>query len=65
MRNLDIADSREKLELYAAQGLLGDDGKALVGRLEPGGATSIERIGSRGDDGGELLDEAAMESGTD
>ena len=65
MRNLDIADSREKLELYTAQGMLGEGRYELVGRLEPGGASSIERIGSRGDEGTERLDEAAMESGTD
>ena len=65
MRNLDIADSREKLELYAASDMLGDDRHALVGGLEPGGATQIERVGSPGDVGGEMLDEAAMESGTD
>jgi argininosuccinate synthase len=65
MRNLDIADSREKLELYAGQGLLGDDRHALVGRLEPGGAQSIERIGRPVDSGAEALDDAAMESGTD
>ena len=33
MRNLDIADSRAKLELYAAQGLLGADAHELVGEL--------------------------------
>ncbi len=65
MRNLDIADSREKLELYAASDMLGDDRHALVRGLEPGGATQIERVGSPGDVGGEMLDEAAMESGTD
>jgi argininosuccinate synthase len=65
MRNLDIADSREKLELYAAQGMLGDERQALVGHLEPGGAVSIERIGRPDDSGAEFLDEAAMEAGTD
>ena len=45
MRNLDIADSRAKLELYAAQPL--DQGQVLVehgtlfGALEPGGADRI------------------------
>jgi argininosuccinate synthase len=65
MRNLDIADSREKLELYAAQGLLGEDSKALVGRLEPGGAEQIERVGRADDGGADRLDDAALESGTD
>ena len=41
MRNLDIADSRAKLELYAAQGLLGADARELVGELTPGGAAAI------------------------
>jgi argininosuccinate synthase len=65
MRNLDIADSREKLELYAARGMLGDDRQALVGRLEPGEAKQIERVGRPDDSGTEWLDDAAMESGTD
>ena len=34
MRNLDIADTRSKLELYAAQGQLGDGQFKLVGELE-------------------------------
>jgi argininosuccinate synthase len=65
MRNLDIADSREKLELYAAQGLLGEDSKALVGQLEPGGAERIERVGRADEGNTDALDEAALESGTD
>ena len=35
MRNLDIADSRAKLELYAAQGIVGGATAELVGGLEP------------------------------
>ena len=69
MRNLDIADSRAKLELYAAQPL--DQGQVLVehgtlfGELEAGGADRIagEPRGRRADD--EALDHAAMEFGTD
>ena len=34
MRNLDIADTRAKLELYASQGQLGDGQFKLVGELE-------------------------------
>jgi argininosuccinate synthase len=34
MRNLDIADTRSKLELYAAQGQLGDGQFKLVGEIE-------------------------------
>ncbi len=70
MRNLDIADSRAKLELYANQPL--DQGQVLVengtlfGELEAGGA---ERISSNpaaeGHVGDEALDSAAMEFGTD
>jgi argininosuccinate synthase len=70
MRNLDIADSRSKLELYAGQPQ--DQGHVLVehgnllGALEPGGA---DTIASRAAEAGELdelaLDHAAMEFGTD
>lgn len=65
MRNLDIADSRAKLELYAAQGQLVARHQDLVGDLEPGGATAISsnpRAQGAEDD---ALDRAAMESGTD
>ncbi|MEI6041021.1 MAG: argininosuccinate synthase [Actinomycetes bacterium] len=34
MRNLDIADTREKLELYASQGQLGDGQFKLINELE-------------------------------
>jgi len=70
MRNLDIADSRSKLELYATQPL--DEGQVLVehghlfGELPAGGA---DRIASNpatvGDDRDAALDHAAMEVGTD
>ncbi|MGZ8738292.1 MAG: argininosuccinate synthase, partial [Nocardioides sp.] len=70
MRNLDIADSRSKLELYAGQPQ--DQGHVLVehgnllGALEPGGADQIAQnpLGAEGLDD-EALDHAAMESGTD
>ena len=67
MRNLDIADSRAKLEQYAAQGQLVARHQALVGDLEPGGAKAISsnpaaaQLGSDDD----ALDRAAIESGTD
>jgi argininosuccinate synthase len=68
MRNLDIADSRSKLELYAGQPQ--DQGHVLVehgnllGALEPGGADTItSNPDVELDD--EALDHAAMESGTD
>jgi argininosuccinate synthase len=63
MRNLDIADSRAKLEMYAQQGQLGGQVE-LVGELEPGGAAAIanpERI----PDAASSLDRAAIEAGTD
>ncbi|AYF98995.1 argininosuccinate synthase [Protaetiibacter intestinalis] len=41
MRNLDIADSRSRLEQYAAQGLIGGPTGELVGRLEAGAAEQI------------------------
>ena len=70
MRNLDIADSRDKLEAYAAQPL--DQGQVLVehgtlyGELEPGGYDRIARNPeAEGDEGILALDNAAMESGTD
>jgi argininosuccinate synthase len=69
MRNLDIADSRSMLELYAAQPL--DQGQVLVehgtlfGAIEAGGADRI--AANPGVDGSddEALDSAAMEFGTD
>ena len=70
MRNLDIADSRAMLELYAEQPM--DEGQVLVehgvllGELPTGGA---ERISANPElEGGtdeEALDSAAMEFGTD
>ncbi|MDQ2852147.1 argininosuccinate synthase [Dermatophilaceae bacterium Sec6.4] len=63
MRNLDIADTRAKLELYAAQGQLGTK-THLIGELEPGGAAQISANPSADDDD-DALDRAAMEFGTD
>jgi argininosuccinate synthase len=70
MRNLDIADSREKLELYALQPI--DQGQVLVehgtlyGELEPGGADRITRNpAAEGNDTDRVLDDVAMETGTD
>jgi argininosuccinate synthase len=75
MRNLDIADSRAKLELYARTGMVGGATRVAVGAAqaaatglidatEQGGAQAIASRGlvSAHD---ELLDRAAMESGTD
>lgn len=63
MRNLDIADTRTKLEMYATQGQLGAQHTALVGELAPGGASEIAAAGSGADE--KSLDRAAMEAGTD
>ena len=41
MRNLDIADSRSRLEQYAAAGLIGGATGELVGQLTPGSADDI------------------------
>ncbi|MFT4215039.1 MAG: argininosuccinate synthase [Microbacterium sp.] len=41
MRNLDIADSRARLEQYAALGLIGGATAELVGSLQPGEAAEI------------------------
>jgi argininosuccinate synthase len=65
MRNLDIADSRQKLELYAAGGLLVEGGSGLLGSLDAGGSAPIAEIGAPGEGGDEPLDRAAMEVGTD
>jgi argininosuccinate synthase len=66
MRNLDIADSRGKLEQYTAHGQLTPwDGMiGLIGELSPGGAAAIAATDDRIDEG-QALDRAAMESGTD
>ena len=74
MRNLDIADSRAKLEQYAGIGIVGTTHAALIGAVQAsteligampeGGAEVIASRGmAEGDDA--LLDRAAMESGTD
>ncbi len=69
MRNLDIADSRAKLELYAAQPL--DQGQVLVengtlfGEIESGGYDRITDNSSADPEDESALDHAAMEFGTD
>jgi argininosuccinate synthase len=81
MRNLDIADSRAKLEQYAGLGMFGGGHAALIGagpdaatpgdligEMPLGGAEAIASAGLGGagqSRDGELLDRAAMESGTD
>ncbi|MGI8881571.1 MAG: argininosuccinate synthase [Jatrophihabitans sp.] len=70
MRNLDIADSREKLEAYAAQPV--EQGQVLVengtlfGEIKRGGAAKIaDNPGASGEGRDDALDAAAMEFGTD
>jgi argininosuccinate synthase len=70
MRNLDIADSRAKLEQYADQPL--DQGHVLVehgtlfGELPSGGAERIEANPQAAEEADErALDHAALEFGTD
>jgi argininosuccinate synthase len=41
MRNLDIADTRAKLELYTGLGTLAVGGSELVGELLPGGDATV------------------------
>ncbi|GHJ43655.1 argininosuccinate synthase [Catellatospora sp. TT07R-123] len=76
MRNLDIADSRAKLEQYARLGIVGSSQHAaltagppqgtteLIGVLPEGGAEAIADRGQEASDEG-LLGVSAMESGTD
>ena len=76
MRNLDIADSRAKLEQYATLGMVGGAtpqrmvgaaqaaSTGLIGAMPQGGAEAIASRGvSSADD--EALDRAAMEFGVD
>ncbi len=65
MRNLDIADSREKLEIYASQGILGGASAELVGELKAGQAGSIPSIGRGSDNSDAVLERAAFDLGTD
>jgi argininosuccinate synthase len=68
MRNLDIADSRAKLEIYAGLGQL-DATAALVGALESAGdgAAQIAAVGAPGAEQAvdERVNEAAFDLGTD
>jgi argininosuccinate synthase len=71
MRNLDIADTRSKLELYAGLGQL-DTEQTLVGTLRPGQAAAIASLPAAADEHPEQTqaieqasDSAAMDAGTD
>lgn len=66
MRNLDIADSRSRLEAYAAAGLIEGETAALLGALEIGRSNEI--MASPTDDPEAVEnwnDRAAMDLGTD
>ncbi|MGW2395439.1 argininosuccinate synthase [Kitasatospora sp. NPDC001664] len=77
MRNLDIADSRSRLEQYAALGLVGEGpggqssigaaqaaSTGLIGAMDQGGAKAIaSTVEPTAEEA--ALDRAAMESGTD
>ena len=65
MRNLDIADSRSRLEQYAGLGLIGGATGALVGRITSGEADEITESASPADAEADALEgaiEAASES---
>jgi argininosuccinate synthase len=68
MRNLDIADSRAKLEAYAGQPM--EQGTVLVehgtlfGELPPGGFDSIA-VAEHTGVSDTSLDDVALEAGTD
>ena len=64
MRNLDIADSRAKLELYQAQGQIDSNTFGLVGDMKSGQSTAITSASSN-DDSDAGLNRAAFDSGTD
>ena len=74
MRNLDIADSRAKLEEYAGLGMVGTSqstaigaaqaaSTGLIGAMPEGGAQTIASRGQGSEN--DLLDQAALESGND
>ncbi|MCB1298378.1 MAG: hypothetical protein KDB08_05290, partial [Microthrixaceae bacterium] len=69
MRNLDIADSRSRLEQYAAMGMIGGATGELVGKVTAGGADEILDSGTPMDAAAGALDAAneasAFDSGTD
>jgi argininosuccinate synthase len=64
MRNLDIADTRAKLELYQAQGQIDSNTFGLVGDMKSGQSTAITSASSN-DDSDAGLNRAAFDSGTD
>ncbi|MGO2067223.1 argininosuccinate synthase [Glutamicibacter arilaitensis] len=68
MRNLDIADSRGRLEQYATMGLVGGTTAELVGSLEAGGADDIvnaTQVDSEDLATDRAIESAAFDAGTD
>ncbi|GAA0913816.1 argininosuccinate synthase [Virgisporangium aurantiacum] len=76
MRNLDIADSRSKLEQYAGLAMVGGPdpmligaaqiaSTGLIGAMSAGGAEAIASRGATTGEDDTLLDQAEMEAGTD
>ncbi|RZT64341.1 argininosuccinate synthase [Microcella alkaliphila] len=68
MRNLDIADSRSRLEQYAAHGIIGGPTAELVGRMTAGEAEAITAAsgGEQDVDAFDIAGEgAAFDAGTD
>ena len=64
MRNLDIADTRAKLELYQAQGQIDSSTFGLVGDMKSGQSNAITSA-SANDDSDAGLNRAAFDAGTD
>jgi argininosuccinate synthase len=65
MRNLDIADSRTRLEQYAQLGLVGGEVSALVGQLDAGKASQITAGNATEPAIEEAQNLSGLESGTD
>ena len=67
MRNLDIADSRARLENYVARGLIGGTTGDLIGSLEKGEAKQIAKNATTTDydELDSLGESAAFDTGTD
>ncbi|MCE1173390.1 MAG: argininosuccinate synthase [Propionibacteriales bacterium] len=65
MRNLDIADSRTRLEQYAQLGLVGGEVSSLVGSLEDGQAAEITAGNATDAEVEEAQNRSGMEAGTD
>jgi argininosuccinate synthase len=65
MRNLDIADSRTRLEQYAQLGLVGGEVSALVGELDTGRAGAITSGNATEPDIEAAQNRSGMEAGAD